>query len=312
MLSHARFNLCSIPQQTPIAYSTINAVGDDGQTKGPHDSVLINVTGKKLQKPSGVMEIEGPSKVSFEQSLEVPADGVPLRRDPHIEIDDGLGLDSRDDQMLCENGSGANELQSRRRVQHDAALFRSNLERGMSRKNNLHGELLLQEGMQHKERIVDSFAFDTPVIVRPVHPSSDGAPFWPAPPAFVQQPDPQPKAPPSHSLGVADDAFPDNTGLIPGLSSMDESARQQSLLRNLQQKNVGGRGSAVARARRRLYSFRAMRQRVSTGFDAATDQHEDSDPWRAFSLAHQKVVAKGQDTPDTMLRRLKVVRSSLK
>lgn len=153
---------------------------------------------------------------------------------------------------------------------------------------------------------------DTPVVVPSVHPSSDAGPFWPAPSHFMQQPVPQPKTHPSLAPNVADAAFPENNALIPGLGSIAGNVQQQWLERHLQRKDVGGRGSAIAPARRRLHSSRAMRQNISTVFDAATDQHEESDQCPTLSSAHQKTAVKGQDTPNTIWRRMKVVRSALK
>lgn len=227
--------------------------------------------------------------------------------DAHIELDEDLGPDCSTDpgELWCESGTATNDIHGRRRVRHNSALFEHNSSSGVYGKKSVLGESSSHTGLHYDRRVVDAVAFDTPDLVPPVRPSGDYPPLRPVPPTFVQEPDPQPMARLSRLRSSADNAFLKNTAL-----TMDENAQQGSLDRRLQRNDMGGSGSAVARARRRLSSFRTTRENVSSGGDVSTDQHE-SRPRPKRSSAHQQTMPKSRDTLNTILKALKDVRFSL-
>lgn len=318
----------NVPQQ-PIVYGEQDATGELEKKQGVDDSVVSKPAEKSPEK-----EVRDCSEISPQRVLQALADGMALRQeqDTHTELDRELGLDFKDDpgDGWCGRGSAAARPGYSRRVPHDGAHSQVNFEVGAAVEGVDH------EGSSHwyppKLYTWKSPWFETP----PENPTGfasdkeidvsspfNTATFVPPDAAPIDGPTTRrvPLAPMLHTAPLsqayqsglpnpgAEEAFIENAARARDLRVLDNTIQQRPLDGPSHRKDSDGGGCAVARARRRLGSFRTARQQMSTGVNMTHSRHESTARPAQQSVDYQ-AMPHFQDAKTT-LSRLKDMRNTL-
>lgn len=310
-------------------YGEQDATGELEKNQGTEDRVVSKPGEQPPEK-----EVRDSLEISPQRILQALADGMALRQeqDTHTELDRELGLDFKDDpgDRWCGRGSTADRPGYSRRAPHDAAHAQVNFEvgaavKGIDHEGSSHWyppklsawtsplfETPLENaaGLASDKEIVVSSPLNTATFVPPDVAPIDDPTTGRVPLAPMLHAAPQSQAYQSSLPNPgAEDAFKGNAGRTRDLRVLDNTIRQRPLDGPSHRKDMDGGGFAVARARRRLGSFRTARQQMSTGVNMTHSRHESTARPAQQSVEYQ-AMPHFQDAKTT-LTRLKDMRNTL-